>query len=93
MVHKKPKPEPDPIHKSAHPLKRRRPIRTFSKKDLRQISGRTVQDRAGYFWIHVSTAESELEKQHLETLLKKDKKEYKFVRNGNVYEFFIKKEY
>jgi hypothetical protein len=94
MVRKKtkPEPEPDPIHKSAQPLKRRRPIRTFSRKGLSQVHGRTVRDNQGYFWIHDATAEDELTKNKIIAFLTKNKKETKVIKNGDVFEIFVKKD-
>lgn len=92
MVRKQEKPEPDPINRSAKPLKRRRPIRTFSKQGFSQVRGRTVRSRDGYIWIHEMTADDELTAKQLESLLKKNKKEPKIVKNGSVYEIFVRKE-
>jgi len=100
MVRKDKKPEE--LNKSAKPRDRRRPIRTFdtfdkntrrfSKKDFGHIRDRIVRDREGYFWIYEMTAEDELTKNKTITFLEKNKKETKVIKNGNLFEIFVKKD-
>jgi hypothetical protein len=90
---KKPEPAPEAINKSAHPLKRRRPIRAFSKKeDLLRVKGDVIRDKAGRIWIHRLTAEDESTANSIIYHLERQGKECKKLQNGSVFEIFVRKE-
>lgn len=100
---KKPEPTPDAINKSAHPIKRRKPIRMFSthdkethkfirKNDYLHVKGDVVRDKEGYIWVHEMTADDEQTAKTIGYLLKRKGKDYKIVKDGSVFVIFIRKE-
>jgi hypothetical protein len=100
---KKPEPVPEAINKSAHPLKRRKPIRMFSthdkethkfirKNEFLHVKGDVVRDKEGYIWVHEMTADDEQSARTIGYLLKRKGKDHKIVKNGSVFEIFTRKE-
>jgi hypothetical protein len=105
MVRKRKKPEhiPEAINKSAHPLKRRKPIRMFTThdkethkfikaNDFLQVKGDVIRDKAGRIWIHRMTTDDEQSANSIKYHLERQGKECIKVQNGSVFEIFVRKE-
>jgi hypothetical protein len=71
--------------------KRRKPLVTFSKAGFSQAGKKTIKDKSGYLWTHVSTVD-EPEAKRLKLFYTRAKKDFKIVKNGSAYEVFMRKE-